>query len=152
MCAVRVVTCEVHAQRASSGVAPVVLGHLGILTAEPRHVLASLRPAFGIEQELSMRVAVPPQNLTFCSQLKQFARQLGLLAPYFLGIPVHPRDGRVLAIGVVVALLSAAKLIATGDHGHTDCQDQGRQEVPRLTVPQGIHRRNVSLALYAAVP
>ena len=59
---VRVVVREVHAERAPCFVAPVVLGHLVIPTAEPRNVLTPARLASGIEQELPVPEAVSPQD------------------------------------------------------------------------------------------
>ena len=51
---VRVVVGEIHAERASGSVAPLRLGHFGIVATEPRDVLTSSRLPLRVEQELSL--------------------------------------------------------------------------------------------------
>ena len=58
-----------------------------------------------------MPEVVPPEDRMLGTQLEQFAGEIGQVAPGLLGIPVHPGDGRVLTVGVVVALLGAAQLV-----------------------------------------
>ena len=86
---VRVVVREVHAKRATRFVAPVLLAHLGIPTAEPGNVLAPAWHALRIEQKFTLPEAVPPED-RLGTQLEQFARKFGLVAPSRLGIPMHP--------------------------------------------------------------
>src|SRR6185437_11781469 len=66
--------------------------------------------------------------------------------------PVDPADLVVLAIGVVVALLSPAELIAGQQHRRPLRQDQRRQHIADLPLPQSIDRGIVARAFLAAIP
>jgi hypothetical protein len=48
-------------------------------------------------------------------------------------IPVHPGDLIVLAVAVIVAVLTAAKLIAVRDHRNALREECGREKVALLT-------------------
>src|SRR6185436_13280265 len=67
-------------------------------------------------------------------------------------LPVDPRQLRVLAIGVVVALLRTAHLVAAQNHRNTLRQQQGSKEIPLLPLAQRADRRIVGRAFDAAVP
>jgi hypothetical protein len=67
-------------------------------------------------------------------------------------VPVEPRQLGVLAVGVVVAGLGAAELVATEDHRHALRQQEGREDVAALLVAQGADLLVVGLALDPAVP
>ena len=69
-----------------------------------------------------------------------------------LVVPVEPRDVVVLAVGVVVAALGAADLVAAEHHRHTLAEQQRRHQVPLLALAQRDDRRVVRLALGAVVP
>src|SRR5882724_4351524 len=66
--------------------------------------------------------------------------------------PVEPACLVVLTVRVVVPPLRAPHLVAHGDHGQTDRQHRGRQEVLRLAVSQLLPRRVVSGPFDPAVP
>ena len=66
--------------------------------------------------------------------------------------PVEPRDLVVLAVGVVVAVLRAADLVAAEQHRHALRQQQRRQEVAHLAVAQREDLRVVGRPFGAAVP
>ena len=66
--------------------------------------------------------------------------------------PVEPGDLVVLAVGVVVAALRAAHLVAVEQHRHPLRQQQGGQQVALLAGPQRQDVRIVGRALDAAVP
>ena len=68
------------------------------------------------------------------------------------GGPVDPRDLVVLAVGVVVAALGAAQLVAVADHGHALADQQGGQEVAALAGAQRHDLGVVGLPLDTAVP
>ena len=97
--------------------------------------------------------APPPEHRVLGAQPDERAdvvQQLGVV----LGAdrPVDPGDLVVLAVGVVVALLGAADLVAREQHRHALGQQQRGQEVALLPGPQREDRRVVGRALGAAVP
>ena len=67
-------------------------------------------------------------------------------------VPVDPRQLVVVAVGVVVAALRAAGLVAREQHRHALRKKQRRQEVAHLLSAQLLHGGVVGLALDAAVP
>ncbi len=66
--------------------------------------------------------------------------------------PVEPGDLVVLAVGVVVAALRAADLVAAEQHRHALRQQQRGQQVALLACPQREHLGVVGRSLDAAVP
>ena len=56
-------------------------------------------------------------------------------------LPVVPGHLVVLAVGVVVAALGAADLVAAEDHGHAGGQQQRAEQVAPLAGPQRVDRR-----------
>src|SRR5215470_330772 len=67
-------------------------------------------------------------------------------------LPVNPGDLVVLAVGVVVALLGAAHLVACEQHRDSLREQQRREEVALLPLPQRDYCRAPGRALDAAVP
>ena len=67
-------------------------------------------------------------------------------------VPVEPGRFVVLAVGVVVAALRAAHLVAHQQHRRPDREQRQRQEVLHLAVAQPLHRGIVGGPLDAAVP
>ena len=67
-------------------------------------------------------------------------------------VPVDPRDLVVLAVGVVVALLGAAELVAVADHRHALAEQDRGEEVADLAVAQREDPAVLRRALGAAVP
>ena len=67
-------------------------------------------------------------------------------------LPVDPGDLVVLAVGVVVALLGPAHLVAGEQHRDSLRQEQRREEVALLPLPQRDYRAAPRRALGAAVP
>ena len=67
-------------------------------------------------------------------------------------LPVEPGDLVVLAVGVVVALLGPADLVAAEQHRHALREEQRGQEVALLARAQRVDRRIVGRAFDAAVP
>ena len=74
------------------------------------------------------------------------------LLPVLRKIPVEPGDVAVLAIGVVVAVLGAAELVAGEQHRRALREQQRRQHVALLPLAQRDDRRVVGRALGAAIP
>ena len=66
--------------------------------------------------------------------------------------PVEPGDLVVLAIGVVVALLGAAQLVAAQQHREPEGEQQGGEDRAGLARAQGQHGGVAGRALRAAVP
>src|SRR5690606_11777074 len=67
-------------------------------------------------------------------------------------LPVQPADLAVLAVGVVVAALAAAELVAGHQHRDTLRQQRGGDEVAHLLAAQLADFRVVGRAFGAAVP
>ena len=67
-------------------------------------------------------------------------------------LPVEPGQLRVVAVGIVVAVLGPTQLIAAEQHGHALAEQQRRQQVAPLAGAQGEDRGVVGGALDAAVP
>src|SRR5207302_9862588 len=66
------------------------------------------------------------------AQLHQFTRELEQRFGVVIELPVDPTDLVVLGVGVVVAGLRAADLVAAADHGYALRAEQGHQEIPLL--------------------
>src|SRR5205085_10856326 len=66
--------------------------------------------------------------------------------------PVEPADVAVLAIGVVVALLGPADLVAAGDHRDALRQEQDGRHVLDLAAAELVEAGIVARAFDAAVP
>ena len=128
-------------------VVPVVAGHLAPRRVQPGQVLraaADRRPA--LEQ-------VPlPQRGVLAPQPQRGLGDLVDVEPRVVGAPVDPGDLVVLAVGVVVAALGAAALVAGGDHRHAVGQAERRHQVRGLPPAQRDDLRVVGLALDAVVP
>src|SRR5690606_33334844 len=67
-------------------------------------------------------------------------------------LPVHPGDGVVLAVGVVVAVLGTADLVAVGEHGHALAEHERGQHVAHLAAAQRGDGRVGGGAFRAVVP
>src|SRR4051812_2459788 len=67
-------------------------------------------------------------------------------------VPVDPRDLVVLAVGVVVAVLSATELIAVQQHRNALREEQGGEEVALLLLAQRNDVGVVGVAFGAVVP
>ena len=65
--------------------------------------------------------------------------------------PVHPADLVVLTVGVVIALLRSAKLVAHQHQGHSLRQHQQYLQVPHLSLSKGQHMGVVRWSLVATV-
>ena len=136
-----------HADGAQVRVVPVVGRHLATRRVQPGEVLraaADRRPALE---------PVPlPQRRVLAPQPQRGLRDLVDVEPGVVGTPVDPRDLVVLAVGVVVAALGAAALVAGGDHRDAVGQAQRRHHVGRLATSYGDQRVVVGLALVPEVP
>src|SRR5439155_25155433 len=70
----------------------------------------------------------------------------------FVKLPVQPGGLVVLTVGVVVAVLGVAQLVAAADHRHALGEEQGGDQIPLLAFAEGAASRIVARPLGAAVP
>src|SRR5215467_2858440 len=100
------------------GKTPVCFRHLGGIRREKQNIVASVRAA-------TIEPTVPLKLWKLLTQLREAANERGdVLALIAQPRPVDPADLVVLAIGVVVAGLAVAHLIAGKDHGNALRQQQ----------------------------
>ena len=141
------VAAQHERQRGDPGLLPVLGRHLLAVRPQPRQVLGRRVPDVVADQE-----ARPLQDGVAGAQLDQPAREVGERPPPIVQLPVDPRQVVVLAVGVVVAALGAAQLVARQQHGDALREEQRGQQVPHLPVAQRHHLGVVGLALDAVVP
>src|SRR5262249_25526755 len=100
---------EEDPERAGVPLAPVALAHLAAVGLEPADVLDA-----GTVDRPAQEPAPPPEDRVAVAQRDQLGgeRQQVLVGR----LPVEPGDLAVLAIGVVVAALGAADLVAPQEH------------------------------------
>jgi len=106
-------------------------------------ILAAVAAADGADEE-----PLPPEHLVLAPEGDQAPGprdqvQVGVL-------PVDPGELVVLAIGVVVAPLGAAELVAVGDHRTALGEEHAGQQVAYLARPQAEDLGVVGVALDAA--
>ena len=133
-----------HAEGPASAF-PARVGHLAAVGREPGDVLARLamlrpwknrrRRSTGCSRRISIRLREVEEVFLLVGQL-----------------PVQPGDFVVLAVGVVVAVLRVAELVAGEQHRHAWREQQRRQEVALLPLAQLDDRRIVGRPFDAAVP
>ena len=109
-----------------SGV-PIVVGHLLAVGTKPRQIFDAadrtpLEPAASSEHRMTV---------TECHDALTPFREIGVDL-----FPVEPRDLVVLAVGVVVATLSATEFVATEQHRNALREQQRRHQVATLTYPK----------------
>src|SRR5262245_8572892 len=88
---------------------PVRLGHFGRLWRQPQHIERAIRPP-------TFDKAPPAQLGKGAPQARELRDELGhVLALAAEARPVDPADRIVLAVGVIVAILAVADLVAGED-------------------------------------
>ena len=105
---------------------PVVVAHLGAVGLAPAEL-------GGAANGTAAEVAPPPQHGVVAAQRDEAASEVDQILVNVL--PVVPGDLVVLAVGVVVAALGAAGLVAAEQHRGPLGQQQGGQEVALLAPP-----------------
>ena len=88
--------------------------------------------------------------LAECNQLAGELAEIAALRRDVL--PVEPIYLVVLGVGIVVAVLGMAELVASEDHGRALGEQKRRQEIALLARAQFLDRRIVGGALHAVVP
>ena len=127
----------------TKGWLPVLLGHLAAVRPEPGQVLEVRVP-----DVLAAEEAAPLQHrLLDCrSRMSRRVNSSSDLLP-LVQVPVHPGELVVLAVGVVVAALGPADLVAGQQHRHALRDEERGEEVAHLPLAQRVDRRVVGLAL-----
>ena len=93
-----------------------------------------------------------PEDRVRAPDRQQAARPVQQIVLPGVQVPVDPRDRVVLAVGVVVAALRAAHLVAGHQHRHAGRQQQRGQQVAQGAPAVGQHLGVVGLALDPVVP
>ena len=106
---------------------PIGIGHLGAVGFDPVEVF-DVRAVDGAALE---KMAAAEDRLRL-AQAQQLAREIEQRALFGGELPVEPRERRVLAVGVVVAVLGLAEFIAGEEHRHALREEQRGEEVPLL--------------------
>src|SRR5437588_547340 len=137
---------QLHGERARLLVAPVVVGHLVPVGAEPGDVL-DLRAA----NLSALKKFATAQNRVCVEDLYEVARELQKVAPLLVQVPVEPRNLVVLTPGVVVAALRSRRLVPGDEHRDALRQQERREEVSHLPPADGVNRRVFGRAFDAVV-
>ena len=136
------VAVEEHADGAGEAVLPVVLAHrVPVGRNQARSSMSRMRRPWNHRRR---------RNTGCCAADRQPSAQL--LEVLVDVVPVEPGDLVVLAVGVVVAALGAAELVAAEQHRHALGEQQRRHQVAPLAGAQGEDVGIVGLPLDAAVP
>ena len=101
---------------------------------------------------VAAKEALASEHGVLAAQRDQPLRELEQRLLVDVEVPVDPGDGAVLAVGVVVAVLGAAELVAVQQHRDALAQHQDRQEVLLLPQPQRPDHHVVGRPLDTAVP
>jgi len=136
----RVGAVEVDRDRVHGGVGPLLLGHglaRAVVPAELGRLGAGEEPPAAEDRVLAAQREHP---LHVAVQVVVRVR------------PVEPGDLVVLAVGVVVAVLGAADLVAAEQQRQAERQQQRRQDRPGLAFAQRVDSSVVGDAFRAAVP
>src|SRR5687767_1573624 len=138
---------EQHAEAAHVRVLPVLLAHLVAGGVDPGHVL-----------DAELLIVVPghkartPEDRVALAKPDQLLDEADQALCAVVVHPAQPGDLVVLAVGVVVAALAAAELVAGEDHRRALGEEQRRQHVLHLPLAQPAHRLVVGTPLGAVVP
>jgi hypothetical protein len=135
------------AEAAGKGTRPFLIVHLAPLGRQPQQIpdaAASYGAALEEIAAAKHRMLAPDAQ-----HAPGEDQQIGLIG---LQVPIHPRDVTVLAVGIVVAMLGAGKLVARQQHRHPLRQRHRGDEVAPLARAQGVDAGIVRGALGAAVP
>src|SRR4029453_8621463 len=101
---------------------------------------------------LSVEENVPAENRKLVAQPRELTHELYEGVVLLAEGPIDPIRRVVLAVAVVVAVLGARELVSSGHHRRPLREQQSRQHVPDLPLPQRLDRRIVAGPFYAAIP
>src|SRR5258708_20086642 len=110
-----------------AAVLPVLRHHPLAVRSEPDDILIGmLRFGIAVVEDIAMKIRM------LFAILDHSPREFQKFRAWRVQIPVIPGNFRVLTIGVVVALLTAAQLIAPGNHRRTLSEHQATPEIAFL--------------------
>src|SRR5690606_29207845 len=121
-----------RAQAADPGGRPVLGCHLAAVGTQPDDVGWPIRRV----DRRAAKVGCSPQARVRAAQRDHLAGEVEERLLALVETPVVPGDLVVLAVGVVVAALGAADLVAAQDHGDALGEQQRRQQVALLALAQ----------------
>src|SRR6185503_6048251 len=141
----------------------------GTLSVWPFKSTSTESPVIGSPRSFTSSIAVPESSMPSVrtnpachaasserrlrpAEVDQLAREVEQQLLVSVEVPVDPRQLVVLAVGVVVAALRPAELVAVADHRHALRQQHRRQEVALLPFPQRLDLRILGRSFNAAVP
>ena len=101
------VAADHHAEAERKAGVPVFLGHLGAIDVEPHDILHA-----GAADAPALEKFRPAEDRVLAPELDQPRGKLAQLLLPLRELPVEPGDLVILAVGIVIAVLRAAKLIA----------------------------------------
>ena len=110
---------------------PIRVGHLGAVRLEPVKVF-DLR---AVNLPALEEVASPKDRLRL-AQAHHLADKVEQRALFGGEMPIEPRHRRVLAIGIVVAVLRLAEFIAGQEHRHALRKEERGEEIALLSRAQ----------------
>src|SRR5687767_6289931 len=134
-----------HAEGFREADVPVFFGHLLALRGEPANVTH-----LGAVNRTPLEPAAAAEHRMLMSQTDETLRELKKMAVDIL--PVVPGDVVVLAVTVVVSTLRAGDFVAAEQHRHPLREEERRQEIADLPVPETIDFGVLTRPLFAAVP
>src|SRR5271166_6482343 len=123
---------EPHRERLRLRVSPVRFRHLCTVRAQPDDVL-DLGAGDGLAEEEPVAV----EN-NMCAPKQDELADEGEQRRSFVthALPVEPADFVILAVGVAVAALASAELVAAEQHWHPLREEQRRQEIAHLPLAE----------------
>ena len=123
---------------------PIGFRHLGGLRRQPFHVVGAVRL-------LAVQPAARPQLGKVAAQPGEFANERGEIV-FAAGLrPVHPADLVILAIGVIVAVLAVADLVARQQQRHALREKQAGKLIALAPPAHRENGRIVGCAFDAAI-
>ena len=137
---------EQHPYGAVLRVAPVLLGHLVAVGADPSHILLVARLGLAAEE------VAPAQNGVRPDDRDELGGEVTERLAPLVDVPVDPADLVVLAVGVVVAELRAPVLVAAEQHADALGEHEGGEEVALHAVAHARDGHRLRRPLDAPVP
>ena len=93
-----------------------------------------------------------PENRMLRAEMNQPFREFEKLLLFVGQTPAEPADFIVLTIGIVVAVLRPAKLVAAANHRHALREEQRREHVAALLATQRVDFFVIGRPFGAAIP
>ena len=136
-----------HPEAAHMPGIPIRFGHLGAVRFEPVKIFD-----FRSVNRPAVEEVAPPKDRLRLAQAQQLAGKIEEGALFSGEIPIEPGHRRILAIGIVIAVLRLAEFITGQQHRHALGKEERGEEIALLPRPQGVDACVGCWALEAAVP